>query len=98
MPRGIAKAGQRVSRANERRAIRPSVIDPDQAYDVPETAAALGQSVSATWNDIRDGKLQTFVRGRRRLVLGLHIIERNRADAGVSEFNLAAKLYGEAGR
>lgn len=76
MPRGI-------SRANERRAARPPIIDPDQLYDVHETAAARGRSVSATWADIRAGKIQSVMASGRRLVLGAEIIRANRAEAGI---------------
>lgn len=83
MPRGIPKSGKRVSRINERRAIRPAVIDDDQAYDIPETAAALGQSEAKTWKDIANGTIPSFTRGKRRLVLGRYIRERNLRDAGI---------------
>lgn len=62
---------------------RPVQLDAAQAYSVPETAAALGISVSQTWAEIRSGSIPTFSRGRRRLVLGRHIIDRNLRDAGV---------------
>lgn len=83
MPRGIPRSGKRVCRTNERRAIRPAVIDPNQAYDIPETAAALGQSIPKTWNDVGSGKLPSFTRGKRRFVLGAEIIRANRRDAGI---------------
>lgn len=83
MPRGVPTSGVRVSRTQERRAIRPAVIDPHQLYDVAEVAAARGRSIAATWNDIRDGKLKSTKVGKRRLVIGSELIRANLRDAGI---------------
>lgn len=84
MPRGIPKTGKRVSRANERRAIRPAVIDPHQLYDVPEAAAARGRSVAALYNDIKLKRIKVTRVDGRTLILGREIIQANLAAAGLS--------------
>lgn len=72
-------------RSADRISYRPVQLDPNQAYSVVEAAAALGVSPAAGWLLVRSGELPTFMRGRRRLVLGQHIIARNLRDAGVQQ-------------
>jgi hypothetical protein len=55
---------------------RPTSIDPNQRYTLFETHAALGQSHSKTFEDIKTGKLKTIRDGRRRYVLGAELIRR----------------------
>ena len=87
MPRGISNnrdaAGKpvRVNRADERRALRPAVIDPNQFYSIEETAAARDQSVARAWDDIRNNRLRATRDGKRVKVLGAHIIAANLAQA-----------------
>lgn len=90
MPRGIPKSGKRVSRTNERRALRPLQIDSEQLYDVGEAAGARGRSIPSTWNDIREGRLQARKVGGRTLILGRWIIEANLRDAGI-EMEIASE-------
>ncbi len=82
MPSGIPKSGKRVCRTQERRALRPAIIDPHQLYDVTECAAARGRSVASVWNDIRDERLKSTKVGKRRLILGAEIVRANLRDAG----------------
>jgi hypothetical protein len=57
---------------------RPAVIDPNQRYTLRETHAALGQSHSKTFADIKAGRLKTILDGRRRYVPGSEIIRRSK--------------------
>ena len=57
---------------------RPAVIDPNQRYTLAETHAALGQSHSKTFADIKAGRLKTILDGRRRYVPGSEIIRRSK--------------------
>lgn len=64
-----------------KRVPRPAVIDPNQRYSLAETHAALGQSHSKTFQDIKLGKLKTIQDGRRRYVLGSELIRRAQSGA-----------------
>ncbi len=65
---------QRICRAAERRAMRPSLIDPNQWYSIDETAAALDKSRAGIYNDIASTRIQARKDGRRRKVHGAEII------------------------
>jgi hypothetical protein len=82
MPRGIPKSGARVNRAAERRALRPTVIDPNQFYNAEEVAAFRDQCRARVYEEIRVGKIRSVTRGTRRLVLGAEIIRVNQEEAG----------------
>jgi hypothetical protein len=57
----------------------PAVIDPCQRYELAEVHAALRQSHTKTFKDIREGRLATIRDGRRRYVLGAEILRRSQA-------------------
>lgn len=67
-------------RAPLKRVPRPAIIDPNQRYTMAEVHAALGQSHSKTFQDIKRGRLKTIQDGRRRYVLGSELIRRARLD------------------
>jgi hypothetical protein len=59
------------------------ILDCNQRYSVPESAAILRQSVAKTWKDIREGKLQPIRDGARTYVRGAELIRRSTtSDAG----------------
>jgi hypothetical protein len=55
---------------------RPAFIDANQRYTMAEVHAALGQSHTKTFQDIKRGKLATVKDGRRRYVIGSELIRR----------------------
>ncbi len=65
-------------RSGPKRVPPPAVIDPCQRYELAEVHAALRQSHTKTFKDIREGKLETIRDGRRRYVLGSEILRRSR--------------------
>jgi hypothetical protein len=65
-------------RAALKRVPRPLLIDPNQRYTLAETHAALGHSHVKTFQEIKQGRLQTIKDGRRRYVLGSELIRRSR--------------------
>jgi hypothetical protein len=84
MPRGIPKTGKRVKRADQRRAQRPAIIDPNQFYSVPEYAAASDKSTAAGWLDVRAKRVNVVRDGTRVKVLGAEIIRANQEQAARS--------------
>jgi hypothetical protein len=53
------------------------MLDPRQRYDIREAAAILRQSVSRTWADIRQERLQAIRDGGRTYVSGASLIRRS---------------------
>ncbi len=84
MPIGIPKAGKRMRRADERRAMRPAIIDPNQLYSIAEAAAARDQSPASLWKDIGRGALPVVRHGKRAKILGAEIIRLNQHEAALA--------------
>jgi len=76
---------QRTSRASERRAARPLVIDPAQLYSIfPEYCACREISRAGAYHEIGQGLIKTVKEGGRRKIMGSEIIRRIREVAGDS--------------
>ena len=84
MPKGTPAAGHRVSRRADRMALRPAVIDPNQLYGVPETAAARGRSVATLFNDILGQADQGYEDRPPHAGFWVATIRANLNDAGVA--------------
>lgn len=54
-------------------------LDERQRYTIDEATAYLRQSRAKTYQDITNGKLESFLDGRRRYVSGSAIAARSRA-------------------
>lgn len=67
----------RVSRRDERRAKRPSIIDPNQLYGIDEAAAARDKSRAGIYLEIAAGLIGVVKDGARTKVLGAELIRRN---------------------
>lgn len=52
-------------------------FSPALRYTVPEGAGLLKQSVSRTWNDIREGKLAVIREGGKVYIPGSEIVRRS---------------------
>lgn len=69
---------KRVCRIAERREARPAVVDPNQLYSIPETAAALDRSRAGIYNEIKAGRIRSVHDGSRHKVAGAEIIRVSR--------------------
>lgn len=58
----------------ERRQMRPSKIDENQAYSLDEAGAAIDLSRYAVRREIAAGRLRIVRNGRRKLVVGAEIV------------------------
>ena len=79
--RALEKTPKRYMRADERRAKRPHLIDPNQLYSVAEFCAASDLSRANFYVELKRGNITATKDGGRTKILGSEIIRRNRSIA-----------------
>ena len=80
---------ERSPRSANRRATRPTVIDPHQLYSIDEYCAARDKSRAGAYQEIKAGEIRIVKEGGRSKVLGAEIIRRNLEVAGVTAANIS---------